>query len=244
MSKQRKPFTFKQFTIHQNGASLPVTTDACLFGALADFENPKHILDLGTGTGLLLHFMAQKYPKATLTGIDIHENSLKCAQYNIEINSENLQLNKKTQLILGDFLSESIPYPVTKFDSIISNPPFFENQLASIDSEKSISRHFKNGDMNRFFKRVSILLNDHGTAWLLLPYSAIDYSENFVENGLYITETVDLFPKVDQKQHLTMFKLKRIKPQSICHKFVSVRNQKGDYSFEFSQIMSPFYLTI
>ena len=38
---------------------------------LAPIESPKRILDLGTGTGLWVMEMAEKFPKATVTGNDL-----------------------------------------------------------------------------------------------------------------------------------------------------------------------------
>lgn len=233
MHKQRKPFTFKQFTIHQNGASLPVTTDACLFGALANFENPKHILDLGTGTGLLLHFMAQKYPKATLTGIDINSESLECA-------SENLQHNNftnSTTLIHGDFLSPHNPYPVTQFDAIISNPPFFENQLKSIDPIESKSKHFNTGEMQQFFDKIDQLLSPDGSAFVLLP-PRVNISEF---TNLHPRRAVLIYARLNKSAHLQVIELIRHK-EPLDFENLFIRETNGQYTERFCQIMSPFYL--
>lgn len=233
MSKQRKPFTFKQFTIHQNGASLPVTTDACLFGALADFENPKHILDLGTGTGLLLHFMAQKYPKATLTGIDINPESLECARENLQHNN----FMNRTTLIHSDFLNPQNPYPVSQFDSIISNPPFFENQLKSIDPIESKSKHFNIGEMQQFFDKIDQLLSPDGSAFVLLPLR-VNISEF---TNLNPRRTVLIYAGRNKSAHLQVIELVRRK-EPLDFENLFIRETDGQYTERFCQIMSPFYL--
>lgn len=57
-------FKFKQFSIRQNHAAMKVNTDSVLLGAwaasmLTGYE--KRLLDIGTGTGLLLLMLMQKY---------------------------------------------------------------------------------------------------------------------------------------------------------------------------------------
>lgn len=67
----RKPFAFKQFTVAQETVTLAVTTDACLFGASIDLGSAATVLDLGTGTGLLLLMLAQRYPQLQGFGLEL-----------------------------------------------------------------------------------------------------------------------------------------------------------------------------
>ena len=53
-------FSFKQFTINQERASFKVGTDGVLLGAVADLNDIKRILDIGTGTGLIALMVAQR----------------------------------------------------------------------------------------------------------------------------------------------------------------------------------------
>ena len=67
----RKPFAFKQFTVAQETVTLAVTTDACLFGASIELGSANTVLDLGTGTGLLLLMLAQRYPQLQGFGLEL-----------------------------------------------------------------------------------------------------------------------------------------------------------------------------
>ena len=76
-------FQFKQFTIHQDQCTLKVCTDACLFGAwMANHTSSAlRILDIGSGTGLLMLMIAQKNPNQ-IEGIEIDRSSFEQSQQN------------------------------------------------------------------------------------------------------------------------------------------------------------------
>ena len=68
-------FQFKQFTIHQDKCAMKVCTDSCVFGAWIPIpKNTQHILDIGSGTGLLSLMMAQR-TNAIIEGIEIENNA-------------------------------------------------------------------------------------------------------------------------------------------------------------------------
>jgi len=78
-------FDFRQFTIHQELCAMKVGTDGTLLGAWASArEGQCRILDIGTGTGLIALMMAQRYPEAVVTGIDIDEKAVLQAKDNVE----------------------------------------------------------------------------------------------------------------------------------------------------------------
>ena len=51
-------FRFKQFTVYHDRCAMKVGTDGVLLGAWARVSQARHILDIGTGTGLIALMLA------------------------------------------------------------------------------------------------------------------------------------------------------------------------------------------
>ena len=161
----RKPFAMKQFTVVQSEVALPVTSDACVFGALADFQNATQILDIGSGTGVLSLMMAQKFPSARVQGIDIHLPSVEQAREN----GINSPFADRVSFSHDNILEFEPHVPI---NGIICNPPFFENHLPSTDETRRLARHTQSLTLATLTARCARLLKTHGELLLLLPASS------------------------------------------------------------------------
>ena len=138
--RRKEYFEFKQFTVHQCNAAMKVGTDGALLGSLA--EGGKRILDIGTGTGLLSLMMAQRCPEAEITAIDIDENAIIDAKRNFAESpfAEQIQL---IHTPFNDFVDNNLKANADfkPFDSIICNPPYFDESLESKDESRTRARH-------------------------------------------------------------------------------------------------------
>ena len=130
-------FQFKEFIIQQDACGMKVTTDGCLFGAwaasLIQSINPQQILDIGTGTGLLSLMLAQQ-TTATIDAVEIDEAAAVQANQNVASSKWKKQITIHQTNILN--YSKNIQY-----DFIVTNPPFFVNDLRSNDAKRNLAMH-------------------------------------------------------------------------------------------------------
>ena len=90
-------------------------------------DNPKKILDVGTGTGCIALMLKKLYPKSTVDACDISLEALDLAKENSEIN--NLEIN----LFQSDLLSD---VEEVDYDIIVANLPYIPTEtLSSLESE-------------------------------------------------------------------------------------------------------------
>ncbi len=173
---------------------MKVCTDACLFGAwvvelLKNQQYGKKIslLDIGTGTGLLSLITAQE--------IDCSIDAIEIDQAAASQASENFLASpfaSKIKIAETDFKtweSRSV------YDCIISNPPFFENDLASPDTKKNLALHSSALTLKELIANAEQKLQENGIIVLLLPFHR---KEKMVQLA---TETgLQLFANADIKQ--------------------------------------------
>ena len=121
-------FQFKQFTIRHDRCAMKVGTDGVLLGAWANAKGKQHILDIGTGSGLIALMLAQR-TDAMITGIEIDPASAAQAQENVAASPWAYRL----QIVATDIAGYT---SYQAFDLIVSNPPFFNEMLLPPDATR------------------------------------------------------------------------------------------------------------
>lgn len=159
-------FQFKQFRIEQAQSGMKVTTDGCLFGGWVASEigksvEPKRILDIGAGTGLLSLMIAQVTKDANITAVEINKAAFIEATQNFK------------QSPWADRL-ECVHTPIQelkdeKFDLIICNPPFFKGSQVGLDVDKNQALHSNSLGVKDLLDHAVRLLNPDGSFYLLYP---------------------------------------------------------------------------
>ncbi len=161
-------FQFKQFLIHHDRCAMKVGTDGVLLGAWAPLMQPRHILDIGTGSGLIALMLAQRYPQAQVLGIDIDADSVLQARENAAASPFTKQVG-----IEHCALQELAAAPAT-FDAIVCNPPFFEETLLPPDASRAAARHTTSLPFDELITASAQLLCDGGRFCVVLPTTAFD----------------------------------------------------------------------
>ena len=147
-----KSFRFKQFTVANERSAMKVGTDGVLLGAWVRLRgNEQHILDVGTGTGVIALMLAQRTSQsdetqaqaATIIGIDIDRPSAEEAAANFKASPWAGQM----AAFAGDFRglgsdpSHPLKYLAFPYDLIVSNPPYFVDALKAPDPRRNDARH-------------------------------------------------------------------------------------------------------
>lgn len=216
---------------------MKVTTEGCLFGALITAENPKHILDIGAGTGLLSLMLAQKYPSAQIQAVELDENAFSQAAFNF-IQSpwdKNLQIHHAR---IQDFV------PKEKFDLIVCNPPFFKNSLRSKNGAKNLAIHEASLSQTELLDSTIGLLSNSGSFWVLYPMlEALTFRDIAVKKGLFLIRDISVrnnpaSPVFRVVQQFS-FRAKTPIPSELV-----IKNSDGSYTDMLAALFSPYYLQL
>ena len=227
-------FKFKKFTVFQDGCAMKVGTDGTLLGAWA--EGGKHILDIGTGTGLIALMMAQRFPDANIIGVDIDESSCTQAGRNVR-NSIFAERIKIVQSAIQGFL------PDEKFDSVVCNPPFFVDSLNCPDEKRNIARHNSALSFRDLFVAVDRLLDDSGCFSVVLPTESFSlFDETAIEHGFRRVKyvAVKTVPRKPARRCLVAYSKNFSIDLQNCEE--SIEDGSHNRSQWYSELTKDFYL--
>ena len=227
-------FHFKSFSIYEQTKGLKVGTDACVLGALAQFQNAKTILDIGTGSGILALMMAQKYPEANIIAIEKIRTIVEQAQFNIQ----KSPFANKIQVVESNFIDFTT---TIKFDGIIANPPYFDNHLKGQESFKNDAMHIEDLDPKTLLNSCLNLMHSKSLLWLIYPANIAEMASSFWQSIGGSTHKIIKVYERDNKHIRTVISLGLIplKPEI---ETLHLKTDSGSLTPEFRQLMQDFYL--
>lgn len=221
---------------------MKVCTDACLLGAwtvqkMKDLKfQPENILDIGTGTGLLSLMLAQK-TKATIHGIELNEDAAVQAKENFDTSpwADRLFL----------FHTSILQFPPSiKYDWIISNPPFFENDLQSDDAAKNAAKHDTTLTLDRLLKAINIHLNEDGYASLLIPYHRMEYIQTLAAVRELIINEVLLVKQTPRHEFFRAILMLSKKESGAKRAELVIHDEHRNYTPGFTALLKDYYLKL
>ncbi len=228
-------FQFKQFKVEQDQCAMKVCTDACLFGSQLPVDNSiQSVLDIGTGTGLLSLMYAQLNQDAIIDAVELDATAAAQA-------AENAQSSPWSNRITIHQTAIQEFKPNRTYDLIISNPPFFENDLQSDDAQRNLALHSTALSLEELFSISKQLLKASGQICLLLPYHRREAAMSIAAaNDLFCVQETTVHQTTKHPALRTMLHFAR---QVLIKKEMTIYIKDGqDYTKTFIDLLKPFYL--
>ena len=250
----KQSFTFKQFEVRQERCAMKVGTDGVLLGAWARVEHCHHILDMGTGTGLVALMAAQR-SGADIVAIDLDADAVTQATENIALSpwKERIQVlqadartieNGKMKIESSHpeaiFHLSSFNFPL--FDAILCNPPFFENSLKCPDSARTMARHTDTLSFDELARSASHLLTPDGELSVVIPYDrARDMTISAACFGLFATRQTIIVPVEGGKPKRILMAFTR---EGAAHTAdtLCIHDTQRQYTPQYVRLVEDFYL--
>ncbi|HUP11147.1 MAG TPA: methyltransferase [Niastella sp.] len=230
-------FQFKQFTIHQEQVAMKVCTDACILGAWfsTKIQNYATVLDIGSGTGLLMMMLAQR-SQAQIHGIEIDT----AAYEQLQENASQNDWRKRLKVFSGD--ARGFPFPV-KYDFIISNPPFFQNDLLSTHEGEQVAKHSKHLTLEALLEVIAANLQPHGAFGVLLPYHRwAEFHTLATQQQFFLAEKLTVRHSTKHAPFRSVLHYSRSQHSSAIDFDLNINRETGGYTPEFVELLKPYYL--
>lgn len=235
-------FRFREFTVYQDRCAMKVCTDACLFGAWTAAHltgmglRPDHVLDAGAGTGLLSLMLAQKLPGSSIHAVEIDSAAAGQANDNFRNSPWGSRMH-----IFNTPLQDYDPGKL-RYELVISNPPFYENDLHSSDTSRNLALHSVALDLPRLVECVKEQLLPAGIFAVLLPRRRSAFFEDLAGAGGF---SILQKTAVRQSPAHTPFRdmyLLQAAPVVPSAGSITIKEADGSYSPSFHALLKDYYL--
>lgn len=231
-----RPFRFKQFTIVQEKTPMKVGTDGVLLGAWCSSDGFKRILDVGTGTGLLALMMAQRNEKAMITAVEFNGDAIVEAENNFK-NSPWQERLKVVHSDVNTMKNEE------RFDLILTNPPFFQNDLTSKTEGKSKARHADTLDIIQV-ANLTRLLEPEGILAGIYPMAIFQgFHEIMTSKNYSLKRKMEIQPTPEKEVHRVLFEYAQVKTDTTTEETLIIEDTgRHGYSEAYKNLTKDFYL--
>lgn len=196
-------------------------------------ENPRWILDVGAGSGLLSLMMAQRWPQAVVNAVEIdkaaHEECLQ--------NFSNSPWQQRLQSHHLDFTRWNCQY---EFDLIISNPPYFSEQVFSPDSQRMMARSEGSLNLISLIEISAGLLKPNGVIALVSKYSRLDEIKFLAEVKRFGLNVTLVSGSEGKEPALCLAMMGPTVSESLdC---LDIKDRNGNYTESYVNLTKDFYV--
>lgn len=193
------------------------------------------MLDIGTGTGLLSLMMAQQSDVA-IDAIEIDKDAFEQGEENVM----HSPWKERIHVIHADARHF---HPPVKYDVIVSNPPFYENELKSASDKKNIARHSSELSLEDLFSFIGQHLAQNGRFYLLLPYKRKAEAEQLLDtSSLFAHKMVHVRQSTRHDYFRLMIEGGRQQPGQPVYSEIAVQDETQEYTPAFTALLKDYYL--
>ncbi|MCM1051842.1 MAG: methyltransferase [Paenibacillus sp.] len=238
-------FRFKRFSIDDSRCGMKIGTDGVLLGAWARVDDScGHVIDVGTGSGLVALMMAQRYSGVKVTGVDVDPDACLDACDNAKASPWASRVS-----IVNADVRQWTPVSVDVRDAsvcIVSNPPFFTEQLRSPDTTRALARHGEGFDVEALIAwSAGVIFRDGDSLSFIAPAGrddAIQYCLSL--HRLTPARITDVVPKAGKAP---LRRLYEVRPDrwvaGPCEmSMLCLRDNSGAFTDEYNRLTDQFYL--
>lgn len=226
----------KGYHLIQDPARFCFGIDAVLLADFAKAKKGEHVLDLGTGTGIIPILMEAKTGGEHFTGLEIQAESADMAGRSVSYN----HLDEKVKIVTGDIKDASNIFGASSFHVITTNPPYMigthgEN---SPSEAKAIARHEVLCNLDDIMRESARLLMPKGRFYMVhRPFRLAEILSKMVEYKIEPKRMRLVHPYVDKEPNMVLIEgLRGGKSRMTVEPPLIVYKEPGVYTDEIYKI--------
>ena len=237
MNMSEKPFHFKHFSMIHSRSTMRIGTDAVLLGRWVDVAETDHVIDVGTGCGIIAMMLAQR-GAAHIDAVDLDEASAHEAATNFKVS----QWRDKMNVYCADIKDFDNGL---RYDVVVSNPPYFVNSSKCDENRRSMARH---SDTTLSFRELIAaskrLMKADGRFCVVLPQrEETNFVSEAFRHDLCLVRKLDIIPIEGLAPNRVNLEFRRgmgkcaVKADSLA-----IRDSNGCFTESYKDFLKDFYL--
>jgi tRNA1Val (adenine37-N6)-methyltransferase len=232
-------FQFKHFSVNQDQTAMKIGTDGVLLGAWTPIENnPKSVLDIGTGTGIIALILAQRSEAEQIDALEIDESAYEQAVENFENSPWGDRL-----FCFHAGLDEFVDDPEDEYDLIVSNPPFFSEDYRSANEQRDLARFQEAMPFEEIVEAADLLLSENGIFSVIIPFNEeVRFIELCAEVELFPIKITRVKGTKNTKIVRSLLAFKRYELSVLTADELVIEISRHEYTPEYISLTKDFYL--
>lgn len=177
--------------------------DAVLLSGFAKVKKGEHVLDLGTGTGIIPVLLSARTEGESFTGLEIQEECAEMASRSVQYN----HLENKVRIVQGDIKEAAAVFGAASFHVVTCNPPYMIGQhgLTNPHMPKAIARHEILCTLEDVVSQAAKLLDDRGRFYMVhRPFRLVEIMNVLTKYKLEPKRMQLVYPYIDREPNMVL----------------------------------------
>lgn len=224
------------FYVIQNQNKFCFGMDAVLLSGFARIRKGDHVLDMGTGTGIIPILLKSKTKGEHFTGLEIQEECADMATRSVQYNG----LESTVDIVCGDIKEAAGIFGAASFDVVTSNPPYMigAHGLQNPYMAKAIARHEVLCTLEDVVSQASKVLKDRGRFFMVhRPFRLAEIFSVLTRYKLEPKRMQLVYPYIDREPNMVLIEaLKGGNSRITVEKPLIVYEKPGVYTKDILEI--------
>lgn len=229
---------FQGIKVIQKKRGYRFSLDAILLAHFTNVKKGDHVVDLGTGSGIIPLILAKRSEADKILGVDIQDRLVEMAARNVELN----YFTDKIDIVKGDIRNLKDDLEPESFDLVLSNPPYRKIRSGRVNPhpEKAIARHEIKSSLQEVLETARILVKFRGRVTIIYPASRlVDLFFHMRSKKLEPKMLRIVYPDMQSKGNLAIVEAMKGGSEGILIlEPIFVYDLNGDYSDEMKKILT------
>lgn len=215
---------------------MKIGTDSVLLGAGAvPWQPPAAVLDIGTGSGVVALMLAQRFPHAHITGLEIDEAAAAQALENVSVSP----FADRVTVVQADI---RVWQPVDRFDWIVTNPPFHLEDKAAPEWQRQQARQAGLLPPEVLAEQVARLLSPGGTFSLIAPEAYLQkMAGEMASHLIWRWQQLDIYAAAGKPLLRQLVSFTGMAP-ALATSYLCIHQPDGQYTADYRRLTAEFYL--